>query len=294
MNVWLVVKPFPFNLFDPSAEPIKGDPMRIVLEWISKLLMVMTLVMNLVACASNPSSDGSGQEIITDSDETDASKRSRIRLELAGGYFEQGQTTIALDELKQSLLINPNNPEAFNLRGLIYMRLGEKQLAEDSFKRSLVLSPKNASVMHNYGWFLCNQLRFREATDLLNQALATPNYLGAGKTHMALGMCYQKNNQPVEAERSYSRSYELDSGNPIVGYNLALLQFQRGDDSRAQFYVRRINNSEFVNAQTLWLGVKVERRLGNTQAARDLGDQLQRKFANSEEARKYEKGQFND
>jgi hypothetical protein len=39
--------------------------------------------------------------LVTDSDEPEARKRARIRLELAVGYFEQGQTTVALDEQKQ-------------------------------------------------------------------------------------------------------------------------------------------------------------------------------------------------
>jgi type IV pilus assembly protein PilF len=41
--------------------------------------------------------------------------------------------------------------------------------------------------------------------------------------------------------------------------------------TRAQFYIRRINNSELANAQTLWLGVKVENRLNNTAGVRAAG-----------------------
>ena len=58
----------------------------------------------------------------------------------------------------------------------------------------------------------------------------------------------------AEAERSLARSYELDAGNPITGYNLANLLYRRGDYKRAQFYIRRLNNSELANAETLWLG----------------------------------------
>ena len=67
--------------------------------------------------------------------------------------------------------------------------------------------------------------------------------------------------QRAEAERSLARAYELDAGNPIIGYNLAPLLYQRGELERAQFYIRRINNSELANAETLWLGIKVEQQL---------------------------------
>ena len=61
--------------------------------------------------------------IVTPSDETDVRRRARIRLELAAKYFENGQTTVALDEVKQSLATDPSYADAYNMRGLIYMRL---------------------------------------------------------------------------------------------------------------------------------------------------------------------------
>ncbi|MGC3987219.1 MAG: hypothetical protein QM777_22135 [Pseudorhodoferax sp.] len=73
-------------------------------------------------------------------------------------------------------------------------------------------------------------------------------------------------------------SYELDPANPITGYNLAQSLFKRGDQQRAQFYIRRINNSEYANAESLWLGIKVERSLGNRQAARPTGQAIAQPF----------------
>ena len=65
-----------------------------------------------------------GQQWITDSDEPDITG-ARLRIELASGYFEQGKTTVALDEVKQALAADPSYAPAYNLRGLIYLRLGE-------------------------------------------------------------------------------------------------------------------------------------------------------------------------
>ena len=80
------------------------------------------------------------------------------------------------------------------------------------------------------------------------------------------------------------KSYELDPGNPVVGYNLALLLRRQGDLERAQFYIRRLNNSELANAQSLWLGMKIEHALRNDVALRQLSEQLQRRFPQSPEA----------
>ncbi|MCB2032330.1 MAG: type IV pilus biogenesis/stability protein PilW, partial [Ottowia sp.] len=66
------------------------------------------------------------------------------------------------------------------------------------------------------------------------------------------------------------------------------------DMQRAQFYIRRLNNSELANAETLWLGIRVERRLGNSQAMQQLAAQLRRRFPQSKELLAYERGAFND
>lgn len=246
------------------------------------------------SAASTASTAGNGTDIVTASDEPNARRRARLRLELAVGYFEAGQTTVALDEIKQSLSADPNFADAYNLRGLVYMRLDDAGLAEDSFRRAIALNPREPNTLHNYGWLLCQQGRFGDANQQFNAALAVPAYTERAKTLMTQGLCHMRAGQPADAERSLSQAYEIDAGNPMIGFNLASLLAQRQDWARAQFYVRRVNNGPSANAETLWLGVKIERRLGNREAMAQLGGQLQRRFPQSREAMAYERGNFDD
>jgi type IV pilus assembly protein PilF len=231
---------------------------------------------------------------VTESDEPEARKRARLRLELAVAYFDKGQTTDALDHLKQSIAADPSLFEAYNLRGLIYMRLNDIPLAEESFRRALSINPKAATVQHNYGWLLCQQSRFSESTQLFNTALADPTYVQRAKTWMAQGLCQMKAGLPADAETSFLRAYELDAGNPIAAYNLSQLLYQRGEFVRAQFYVRRLNNSELANAESLWLGIKVERRMENRDAMAQLSAQLKKRYPQSREYLALERGAFNE
>jgi type IV pilus assembly protein PilF len=252
-------------------------------------------VLALGGCASAPHGDvGSARDIVTESDEPEGRKRARIRMELAVGYFEQGQTNVALDELKQVIASDPSFPDAYNLRGLIYMRLNDMRQAEDSFKRAVSLNPRDGNVQHNYGWMLCQQGRFEESLRAFDAAMSNPVYAGRAKTLMAQGVCEARAGRLEQAERSLARAYELDAANPITGFNLANLLFKRGDFSRAQFYIRRLNNSDLANAETLWLGVKVERRLGDQVAMRQLGEQLKKRFPKSREATAFERGAFDE
>ena len=259
-------------------------------------LCAVGMLIALGGCASGiESGPGIGKaDIMTESDEPDARRRARIRLELAIGYFEQGQTTVALDELKQSISADPNFAPAYNLRGLIYMRLNDPGLAEDSFRRALALNPRDADVFHNYGWLLCQQSRFGDSYKAFAQAIAVPLYGGRAKSWMAQGLCQMKAGQLTEAELSFLRSYELDAGNPVTGYNLAKLLFQRGDLVRSQFYVRRLNNSDLANSESLWLGIKVERKLDNRDAVQQLAGQLKKRFAQSRELSLFERSAFDD
>ena len=265
---------------------------------ISSMGAVMCWTLFVLSGCAGPQGIGAAPadrtDFITASDEPDSRKRARIRLELASSYFEQGQTNVALDEIKQSLTADPGYVDAYNLRGLVYLRLNDIPLAEDSFRRALAISPRNADVAHNYGWLLCQQSRYAESNAFFAQATGNPTYQGKARTLMVQGVCQVRAGQRVEAERTLFQSYELDPNNPVTGYNLASVLYERGDLTRAQFYIRRLNNSELANAETLWLGIKTERKLNNRDTVAQLADQLKKRFAQSPQAASYEKGSFND
>jgi type IV pilus assembly protein PilF len=247
----------------------------------------------LAGCASSGTDTASAQ-MITPSDETETRKRARIRLELAIGYFEQGKTEVALDELKQSIALDPSFAEAHNLRGLIYMRMNDNRAAEESFRRAASINPRDPDTQHNLGWLLCQLGRYDEAQRAFQVAVSNPLYGGRAKTLMAEGVCYVRAGRFEDAERSLSRSYELDPGNPVTSYNFANLLYRRGENARAQFVIRQLNNSELANAESLWLGIKVERRLNDGMAMRQLGQQLTKRFASSREAKAFDRGAFDE
>lgn len=261
------------------------------LAWLTGAAAVATLV---AGCASSSPSAVAQPDSFTDSDEPESRKRATNRLRLAVLYFSDGKTTIALDEVKQAIIADPNWFEAYNMRGLIYRRLGDYALADASFQKALSLNPKSADVKHNYGMFLCDQRRAPEAFRMFTAALETPGYGRRANTWAAQGACHLSLGQRSEAEASFLKAYELDASNPVTGYNLALLLYQREDFVRAQFYVRRINNSELANAESLWLGIKVERRMENREAMAQLAGQLKKRFPQSPEASAMDRGAFNE
>lgn len=112
---------------------------------------------------------------------------------------------------------------------------------------------------------------------------------------MAQGICLARAQRWPEAEATLTRAYELDPGNPVSGFHLSDLLFRRGEYERARFYVRRVHQRrEFATPQSLWLAVRLERRLGDNVAMRSWGQQLQERFPQSPETLMYEKGRFDE
>ena len=255
--------------------------------------LLAAAVLGLVACGSTGQRTDKS-DLVTASDETEARKRARIRLELAVNYFSEGKTTIALDELKQSIAVDPGLFEAHNLRGLIYLRLNEFSLADDSFRQALVLSPKAATVQHNYGLLLCQQGRMAAAAEMFSAALANPAYNERAKTWMIQGLCQAKAGQAQAAETSLLNAYQLDPGNPVVAYNLGLGLYKRGEYPQAQRYLSRLNNSDLANAESLWLGAKTAKAVGDAQALRALGQTLVQRFPSSKESLWLERQSFHE
>ncbi len=284
-----------------SGETPAGQGRRLPAVRFGSALTALVVVLAFAGCAAMKGNGGvlqgdapAERPLVTASDQTDGQKRAQLRLELAVDYFQRGQTTVALDEIKKALSADPNYAPAYNLRGLVYMRLDDPALAEDSFRRAIAIEPQNGDVLHNYGWLLCQKQRYADAQVQFDAALAAPRYGDSAKTLMTEGLCQMRGGQKAEAEASLLKAYELDAGNPVIGYNLAVMLIERGDLSRAQFYIRRVNNSASANAESLWLGIKIEHRLGNREAEAQLASQLMRRFPDAREALAYERGSFNE
>lgn len=261
--------------------------------WLAVLMPLFALW--LAGCAA-PAADGApSREQRAESEQSDAEHRSRVRLELASAYFARGQSSTALDEVKLALVAKPDLADGYNLRGLIYASLGDSRLAEESFQRALQLNPRDADTLHNHGWFLCQERRFDDGERQFMAALAQPQYLGAARTTFAQGVCQARAGRWSDAERTLSRSYELDPANPLTAFNLSEVLLRRGELERARFYVGRINtNRDQSNAQSLWLATRIEHRLANAAGVQSYGRQLRDRFPQSPETLQYERGRFDD
>ena len=249
----------------------------------------------LTGCASDGSSTrSSSDEIMTSYDMTDDRRRALIRLQLAAGYIEREQYEIALDEVKRALAADPNFSASYNMRGYIYNKLGEKALAEESFRRSLSLNPRDGDAQQNLGFFLCEQARYDEARQFFDTALANPTYQNKNKTRIAMAVCEMKAGNSSSAESMLLAAYEEDTRNSAAANALAELYYNRHDYRKAAMYASQANMRSSATAESLWLAIKIEHRLGNQSGVTRYARQLRESFPESRELRLYERGAWNN
>ncbi|MBN8503825.1 MAG: type IV pilus biogenesis/stability protein PilW [Burkholderiales bacterium] len=251
------------------------------------LLLSLTV---LAGCATQTVRDN---EPRTEFDASQAEKRAATRVELAAGYFARGQHTIALDELKQALALQPNSRDALNLRALVLAAMGDTAAAEESFRRLLSIYPGDGDTWHNQAWFFCQQGRVDAAMQSFETALRQPNYRGVARSWLARGACEMRHQRWTDAQQSLTRAFELDPANPAAAFNLAETLLRLGQAERAKFYAARVNAvTEQVTAQSLWLATRIEHRLGNRPGVQEFGQRLAREFPQSQEALAFGAGRF--
>lgn len=234
------------------------------------------------------------QDVRTSVDQTDIDRRAQIRLQLAVGYYGQGQLATALDEVKQALQINPAMADAYSVRGLIYMDMHEAQLAEDSFQRAMKLSPNNPDFANNYGWFLCENGRAQESLAYFESALKSRSYASPAKALNNAGVCSLRLKDDAAAERYFNQAFQAEPGNPDANLNLSRLYYGRGDYQRARFYVSRLLRADQADAAALWMAIRVERKLGDRDAETSLSNQLRRRFPDSREYAALTRGAYDE
>lgn len=267
-------------------------------------LLACVLVGALSACgtksggaASTSGLKGSTTELRTASDETTDEKRASIRLQLAIGYYQEGNYNVALDEVKKALAVKSDYADAFSVRALIYTNMGEMALAEENYQAAMRLQPRNPDLANNYGSFLCQNGRGAQGMTYFEAALKDPMYQSPVKAMVNAGGCALKMKNYDLAERYLNSALRFEPDFPTIHAGLARIYFVRHDYQRAGYSINRViaqTKPETLSADVLWLAIRVQRKLGEEALATSLATQLRRRHPGSSEFAAYQRGAFDE
>jgi type IV pilus assembly protein PilF len=251
-------------------------------------LLPLALLAILAACASAPKSSTPPQPeppppvtqaVVSPRD------RAQIHTNLAEGYYERGRMDIALEELNESLKLDPSNAKTYNVFGLVYATMSDNQLAEQNFQRALALAPQDSDIRHNWGWFLCSTDRARESIAQFEQAARDPLYRTPENALINAGKCSASFGDTAGAQNFYRRALAVSPNNPTAAYGLAFIAFRESRLADARGFLRPVMMQTAPPPEALYLGMCVERKLGDRQAELSYTSQLRNRFPDSAEAK---------
>lgn len=222
----------------------------------------------------------------------DPRNRARLHTELGSLYYTNGNLAVALEELNTAVNADSSYAPAHGMFGLVYMELKENDRAAASFERALRLAPNDADINHNYGWFLCHTGREETSIKYFLHALRNPLYRTPWRSYSAAGSCMLRMNQPKDAEAFFERALKLEPDEPVSLLQLSQIRYRQGNIGEARKLVARHNKLVEPSAQSLWLALRIERKLGERVAEQSFANQLRRRFPESTEYRALQRGQY--
>lgn len=253
------------------------------LRWLSVLLALV-----LAACATRPAlvgvATGEAERPVAErppANETEA--RARTHVDLGEAYLQANNYGVALDEAKAALAYAPNYSPAYLLIATVYMFLDDQAAARANFEQALRLSPGDPETNNTYGWFLCVSGQELQGLERLAVAMRNPYYRTPARPQVNAGLCYLRLKDDTQAEAAFLRAVQLDPANATAYFQLADISFRHGHYGAAQQYLGALVRLGQPTAASAWLGLRIERRLGNREAAASYAQQLKNRFPTSTE-----------
>ncbi|MDH4234830.1 MAG: type IV pilus biogenesis/stability protein PilW [Gallionella sp.] len=221
-----------------------------------------------------------------------AAASAKVHTELAGMYYEVGKYGVALEEIDLALQADRSYAPAYGVRGLVHMALREEKEAEEDFQKSLRLDSTDSDTHNNYGWFLCQRDRVKEAIPQFMAALKNPLYQTPERAYLNAGLCSKKAGQNKDAEEFLQRSLQIQPDLAQAWLGLAELSFANADYFSAKKYFTSFSErSGKLTAEQLWLAVRIARKNGDRNSESSYGMQLRKLFPDARETQMLIRGE---
>ncbi len=244
---------------------------------VALLLLVVSLSAGCVLSGDfNPLNTSKGR---------DEARQAYVQLGL--GYLQQGMTERAKVPLKKALELDESDADANAALGLVFQAEMEPELADEHFRKALASRPADARILNNYGSFLFEEKRYKEAYQRFEQAAADTLYPERSRVFENLGMTAKKLGQRELAQQQLEKALRLNRQQPHALLEMAELSFEDRHYVPARDYYDRFSLLSEQNARSLLLGVRLADVFEDREKAASYGLQLKRLYPGTPEYQQY-------
>lgn len=258
------------------------------------ILVALIIAASLGGCASvSRDADLSAERPVSEQTATsDIRQRAKVHTELGSLYLLRGNMGVALEEARAALSADQGYAPAHSLMGLVYMQLHEDNAAEKSFEQALALAPGDPEINNSFGWFLCQTGRERRSMQYFQSAIKSPLYATPAMPYANAGICSLRLKDDKAAEDYFIKALRLDANNSRAIFFLADIAFRQNRLEDARKYLAELHKQTEPSPESLWLAVRIERKIGDRDAEARYSSQLRRKFPGSPEQAKLMQGRY--
>ena len=208
---------------------------------------------------------------------------AEINTQLGLAYMEQGKRELALQKFRQALEIDPEYPAAHHYIAELYRQLGKSDEADKHYHKALGSTPDDPLLNNNYGVFLCQRDKPVEAVKYFLKAAKQPFYRTPEVAYKNAGLCSMKIPDYAHAEEYLRAALGIDPKLAPALFGMAVISQKQERYLLARAFLQRYFAVEAPTAQSLWLGVQIESKLGDKVAMNKYSKQLKDKFPDAEE-----------
>jgi type IV pilus assembly protein PilF len=210
---------------------------------------------------------------------------AEINLRLGAEYVRQGKLDLAQEKLEKAIEQNPNLASAHTYLALVYDQLGDDAKAEKHYQRALRLQPGDATIANQYGAYLCRHNREKDAVRYFDEAAKDRRYRTPEVALTNAGVCLLRVPNQDGAEAYFRKALAAKPNFVDALWNMTRLSYDRANYLQARAFLQRYAEVGPMGAEALWLGVRVERSLGDSEAAQRYAHKLKVEYPESDEAR---------
>ncbi len=213
---------------------------------------------------------------------------AQYNLQLGVSYLRQGNLPAARDKLEKAVAQDPRLATAHTALGVVFERLEDPAGAERHYRRAVDLAPSDPDSLNALAVFTCSRRQQpQEALRLFDRAIQVPLSVKTANRTMLYtnaGTC-AKRVDLARAEAYLRGALVQNPSFPDALYQLADVSLEQGDAFKARGFLERYLAGSKPTSAALWLGVRIEQKLNDTDAASRYGDELRQTFPDSAETR---------
>jgi type IV pilus assembly protein PilF len=208
-------------------------------------------------------------------------RAAEINLELGIDHLRKGNLQQAKDKIDRALEQNPRYGRAHLVAGMLYNRLNDQSKAESHYERAVALEPKNPEFKNNYAVYLCQQKKYERGRKIALEAAADPLYKTPEVAFLNAGNCALNGGNMKVAEDDLRRALAAQPKFSEALFQMAELEYRQTEYMSARAFLERYLEVGRTSPATLWLGVRIERGLGNGAQAQHYAQRLKSEYPSS-------------